>query len=142
MHKISHHSDDTTNILATCFRCRKDTLLTVPTIGYHAWQANVLIQDALPDLSTGERGTPDFRFLRNLLRQTRRLRTMNIEHLRTIQTSEHYVSSAVGELELARMELESVADKTSPIVEKLRQLVRDTYAMRSDLRTIINNQSL
>ena len=44
-------------VSCSCLLCGKETAVTVPVRGFLLWQAGVLIQDALPELTAGERET-------------------------------------------------------------------------------------
>jgi hypothetical protein len=53
------------NIEVTCYRCKTDYSIEVSVEGHEKWQEGALIQDALPELSSGERellisGTCDY----------------------------------------------------------------------------------
>ena len=48
--KMKMHSED-----VTCWRCSQVYEIVIPIDGYDKWQTGELIQDALPELSAGER---------------------------------------------------------------------------------------
>jgi hypothetical protein len=53
------------NIEVTCHRCNQNYSIEVSVEGHEKWQEGALIQDALPELSSGERellisGTCDY----------------------------------------------------------------------------------
>lgn len=45
------------SVSCSCPFCGKETVLLVPARGFRIWQEGELIQNALPDLSAGERET-------------------------------------------------------------------------------------
>jgi hypothetical protein len=46
---------DTTTIHATCPLCDDTKDIAVPTFGFHRWKQGALIQNALPEISAGDR---------------------------------------------------------------------------------------
>lgn len=45
----------TLDVEIECVCCKKNIIITVPTVGYRRWLSGWLIQEAMPDLTSDER---------------------------------------------------------------------------------------